>query len=372
MRTVCRSRLTRALATVASLGLCIGGCSSGGGTAASEDGGIGGSGGVNAEAGPADSGGRPDARPETNLPRFLSETGLYADISTEELSPDVQWYEPQWLLWSDGATKDRWLRLPPGQKIDSSDMSFWSFPVGTQVWKDFTRDSVRVETRLLEKTAADTWEMVAYQWNDSQSEAEAVPAGVDDASGTPHDVPSSRQCDTCHGAMNGDVVTSVSALMLSHAGAGMNLTTLSDDDLLTDPPAADFQIPGDAAAVAAIGYMHANCGICHNPTSAIFTTVDMALWQDVTQLGSVEETTTWQTAVGVRQSTGGADRIEPGNPDLSALVARLSTRGLIGMPPLGTEDVDQTGIDVVRSWISSLSVDGGVVDGGVPDAGDGG
>src|SRR5436853_7062218 len=65
------------------------------------------------------------------LPAHLSETGLFANMSTETLSAGVQPYQPQFELWSDGATKRRWVKLPDGARIDSSDQDFWQFPEGT-------------------------------------------------------------------------------------------------------------------------------------------------------------------------------------------------------------------------------------------------
>src|SRR5947209_1575763 len=53
----------------------------------------------------------------TGDPMLLSQTGLYANIATGDLAPGVIAYEPQFGLWSDGATKKRWIKLPPGSKI---------------------------------------------------------------------------------------------------------------------------------------------------------------------------------------------------------------------------------------------------------------
>ena len=48
-------------------------------------------------------------------------------------------------------------------------------------------------------------------------------------------------------------------------------------------------------------------------------------------------------------------RVAPGQPDSSALIARMDMRGSDNqMPPLATELVDPTGIDAVRAWIASL------------------
>ncbi len=54
---------------------------------------------------------------------------------------------------------------------------------------------------------------------------------------------------------------------------------------------------------------------------------------------------------------GGAitQRVAPGDPDASAVVARMSARGSKDqMPPLATEATDSTGIGKVRRWIASL------------------
>src|SRR4051812_41872174 len=90
---------------------------------------------------------------DPNNPQTLADTGLCLDAGCTQISPDVIAYEPQFQLWSDAATKRRWIYLPPGMQIDTSDMDFWQFPVGTKVWKEFTRGGIRVETRLIMRIA---------------------------------------------------------------------------------------------------------------------------------------------------------------------------------------------------------------------------
>ena len=79
------------------------------------------------------------------LPERLSETGLYADAAAKQLAPDVVSFTSQYPLWSDGAAKRRWIRIPPGSAIDAADPNAWIFPVGTRVWKEFSF-ARRVET----------------------------------------------------------------------------------------------------------------------------------------------------------------------------------------------------------------------------------
>src|SRR5262249_9205898 len=120
------------------------------------------------------------------LPLRLSETGLYADIATGELASDVVAYTPAFALWSDGAAKQRWIWLPDGERIDSTDMDDWVFPTGTKVWKQFSVAGTRVETRLLEKRGAgdDDWVSLSYVWDPDDGDASAAPLGVLDARGT--------------------------------------------------------------------------------------------------------------------------------------------------------------------------------------------
>src|SRR5687768_18466811 len=74
-----------------------------------------------------------DANP--NMPATLMDTGLCQEPSCTLVNGDALPYKPRWELWSDTSTKKRWIMLPAGTKIDTSNMGFWQFPVGTKVWK---------------------------------------------------------------------------------------------------------------------------------------------------------------------------------------------------------------------------------------------
>jgi mono/diheme cytochrome c family protein len=280
----------------------------------------------------------------------------------------VREYAPEYVLWTDGATKRRWVYLPDGATIDTSSMDFWTYPKGMKLWKEFTRDGVRVETRLLEKTgdAADAWRMIAFQWLPDGSDAVARPDGVTDASGTPHDIPSTTQCGKCHGNMLGGAL-GFSAIQLSHDGPGVTLQTLIDEGRLSAPPAGPFTVPGDAVQRPALGYLHANCGVCHNPNTHIVPKVSMRLWLTVDKLATVEETVTYTTTIN-RGTSAGVMRVIPGDLANSDMHVRMSTRGgWPQMPPLGSEIVDPDGLATIDAWILSLAAPPG--DGGVPDAG---
>ncbi len=296
-----------------------------------------------------------DAGPPLGLPQWLSETGLYDDIATDSVAPEMRAYSPRFPLWSDGAEKRRWLYLPPGKTIDSSDMDGWIYPVGTKAFKEFTIDGKRVETRMLHKFDATRWEMVAYAWNDAQTDAKATPHGIVDALGTAHDIPGKQDCGLCHAGMK-DRMLGVSAVQLEGASPGVALADLVAEGRLSDPPPSPLTLPGDATAQLALGTLHANCGSCHNPNSSL--SLDLDLWLRTGSLGSVAATPTYTSTVGIAPTipiAGVTARIAPGDPAASAVHARMAVRGdPLAMPPLASELVDDQGLAAVDSWIGAL------------------
>jgi hypothetical protein len=344
----------------------------GGGGAGGSSGGGGGAGGGGAGAGTGGAGGAatscrepgPAGALTTRLPCLLSETGLYApDMTT--LADGVHPFSPNFKLWTDGAEKKRWVALPAGTKVDTSDMDYWSFPTGTKLWKEFTRDGVRVETRLLQKQASGAWYAVAYQWRPDQREADAAPNGVKNASGTPHDVPNSDDCLTCHSQMP-DKALGFSAIQLSHpkldpsSTLEWTLDTLIQDGLLTQPPAQALTMPGTALDRDFFGYLHVNCGHCHNPKGTANTQTGLDLWLKVSDLAGpvssisvyreiFDEEIVWLDA----EHPDAPKRIAPGAPEESAIYRRLVEKGQTwSMPPLGTEEVDPAGKKLLEDWIA--------------------
>src|SRR5688500_4148724 len=77
-----------------------------------------------------------DADP--NKPMTLMDTGLCVDAACTQIASGIHAYTPRWELYSDGATKRRWIYLPAGAKITTTNNDHWEFPVGTKLWKEFT------------------------------------------------------------------------------------------------------------------------------------------------------------------------------------------------------------------------------------------
>lgn len=315
---------------------------------------------------PAMGGDGSTAAPEEpmGLPTLLSEAGLF-ESDMETLASGVRPYRPRFELWTDGAVKRRWVWLPEGERIDTTDLDYWQYPVGTRLYKEFSRDGKRVETRVIQKRPNGGWWMVAYHWRDDQTDADAVPDGVIDASGTPHDIPSEEDCKTCHLRMP-DKSLGFTAIQLAHETPPgdpeeWSLARLVEEDRLTTTP-PDLPIPGDPTTRAVLGYLHGNCGHCHNPRSSVSSRVDLNLWLSTSALESDESTSTYLSIVGREidleedAPEGASLRIDPGSPETSALFLRFDSRGeSYSMPPLGTEKVDPEARAQLHAWITSLN-----------------
>lgn len=280
-------------------------------------------------------------------------------------------YTPQFELWADGASKERYIHLPTGAQIDTSNPDNWVYPRGTRIYKTFSLGGLRLETRILEKTGdgvgvAD-WEPTVWAWNleqdavtDVTNTADPVRANV---LGTDHDIPSGGDCLRCHIGQNGhDMVNGFSAFQINWDGAGVSYADLQTEGRIANPfPPADAVVPGDSTTAAALGWLHANCGYCHRPDgdpSAVLRGFFMRL--AVGSSGLVEGTRTYMTGVNQPSSITFGDalcRFMPGNADNSVAFHRLSSRDPgVQMPPLATEMTPVAPASPVRAWIESLGV----------------
>lgn len=294
----------------------------------------------------------------SELPQRLSETGLYADIATGELADGLLAYTPRFPLWSDGADKQRWILLPADAKVDTSNIDDWIFPEGTKIWKQFSVEGVRIETRLLEKRGAtdDGWVALSYVWSTDDRDALAAPLGEIDARGTDHDVPAAGECVACHGGRR-SYVLGFSAIQLASAAAPgeVDLAALAQQGRLTGAQAAIPAVPGAPIEAAALGYLHANCSHCHNSTrparggSRCFDprkSYDFTL--AVGDLASTATTATYRTVVG-------STAVQPGNPGESEVLDRMSRRAFLQqMPPLASDKVDSEAVANIRAWIEGM------------------
>jgi hypothetical protein len=269
----------------------------------------------------------------------------------------VKQFEPVYKLWSDAAEKRRYVQLPEGCRIDTSDMDHWVLPVGARLWKDFSMDGKLVETRFIARYGPGPKDFVfaGYAWREDGSDADFAQYGVINAMGTMHNIPAAKSCKSCHSYLS-EQTLGFSAIQLNHEGPGVTLKTLAAEGRFTSE-VPEIQVPGDELSKRALGYLHANCGNCHNPTGVEFNN-PFSLRLSVNDK-SVQDTGAWKTGIRVpveKFATPGVNqRIVPGNPEGSCIVHRMSLRGTTEqMPPLASKISDPDGIALIHSWVESL------------------
>lgn len=305
-------------------------------------------------------------------PRLLSQTGLYSNVATLAIDSRNRTFSPQYPLWSDGATKRRWVRLPVGSQINVADLDKWELPVGTKFWKEFSFKGRKVETRFLWQTARNKWVFASYVWNGAQTDAElASESGIANIAeikdGRQHSIPSVTECRSCHDSSRTELL-GFNALQLStdrdpnalHAEPltreMITLRTLVDEDLVTPRRTELITAPLRIAASSsqtrtALGYLSTNCGSCHNRDSSIASLgLNLKYSQDGECSAAIATTVGQRGHWVVPEAPEESRVINPGHPESSALIRRVKSRRPISqMPPIGTVIADREAVDLLTS-----------------------
>jgi len=284
-------------------------------------------------------------------------------------------------LFSDYATKYRFVWMPPGTSAAYRDTESFEFPTGTIFSKTFAypdadRGGSRriIETRLLVRSNSG-WVGLPYVWNAEQTEAtlEIAPDPVTvhwtHPSGARYAIdyviPNTNQCKDCHNRSKTVVPIGPKARNLNKdyayaEGRANQLAHWTRIGYLKGAPSAEnaprlavWDQPSTGSLDArARAYLDANCGHCHNPqgsanTSGLYLT---AIQTDPMRLGVCK--------VPVSAGQGSGDLlfdVVQGRPEESILIHRMeSTTPKIMMPELGRAVVHTEGIALIREWIASL------------------
>jgi hypothetical protein len=189
-------------------------------------------------------------------------------------------YSPQYPLYSDGSTKRRWFYLPPGAQIDNTQPDEWIFPAGSILFKEFSLNGKKIETRVFEKinnqTGISAWRASVYVWLTDQTDAHLLKTdnfyalteferqpyqanGVADK----YRMANLSQCQSCHTSAK-DVSQGFSYLQLSDIKNPVNVLSLSNKFFFKQPFEQLDKILGTPTERAAIGYIQSNCATCHN------------------------------------------------------------------------------------------------------------
>jgi uncharacterized repeat protein (TIGR03806 family) len=310
---------------------------------------------------------------------ILSDYGLFLDAGAREPAEGVLAYDLVNPLFSDHASKHRYVFVPKGKAAQYDAQGVFDFPVGSVLVKTFAfAPDMRqpavgeryVETRLLIRKA-DGWIALPYVWNAEGTEAAYAPVGkrerietispAGQALSIDYHVPNRNQCKTCHAVGKELTPIGPAARHLNHAGpTGENqLAAWSAAGVLAGAPAPEAapMVPAAFDIAAPIGeraraWLDINCAHCHNATGGASNSGLFLGWDETDPKG-------WGVLKRpVAAGRGAGDDlfvIAPGAPDDSILVHRMaSSEPGVAMPELGRSVTDEQGLALIREWIAAL------------------
>lgn len=313
-------------------------------------------------------------------PALLSQTGAFKSLETLEPADGIVPFDVNTPLWSDGATKRRWISLPKGTKIDFFANSEWAFPKGTVFIKEFelptSANSVkRIEIRFLVVAENGGVYGVTYQWNDEGTEAYLISRDDevskeieytddnDEVQNQEWYFPTRGQCLTCHNSNAGFVLGGRSAQY--NRTIVYPSTGIEDNQIRTWNHLGFFSKPIDESTIGQLpklvplndpnasdelkvrSYLDANCAFCHRPNG-----VDAAF--DARFRIPLKDQHLINTPVIGRNSTPGNFIVKPKDLAHSELWIRDDSLGEIAMPPLAKHKLDQAYLSTLAAWILSI------------------
>lgn len=270
------------------------------------------------------------------LPERLSSLGLFPDPEHLDAPAQGVWsYEPRWPLWSNGSAKFRGVAVPGSDAQIAPDPD--ALPAGTLFFKTFAfagegrAGLVPVETRIIR--LADPVEYYRYRWDGAGNDAvlidDAQAIGVEvtnsDGDTLVHQIPSERDCKSCHEASESPIL-------------GYREIQLGDTPL-------DFENERTARIG---GYFFGNCSHCHNGRDSDLAAFDLRpdAFLENTINHSMEDT----DAIGTR--------IVPGDPQASLLWVAMNggdqDQFVDRMPLVGVQLTDRVAVQEVAAWIEQL------------------
>lgn len=308
------------------------------------------------------------------MPQKLSETGLFASLENLRVCDFLIPFNVSQPLWSDGASKFRWIYLPG--KIEFSPEDPWVFPTGTALVKHFELEKkdhtkVRVETRILINPQGDEWVGFTYQWQEDQKDAVLLPAGArkeyvvfDPILGEKKVnwiFPDRMACQLCHNPWSGFVL-GVRTQQLNTLRAGTEKNQLdfwNENGFFTkkiesaDHYTAYVNISNAARPIETRvkSYLAANCAHCHQPDSPVRASIDFRFKTPLAEMHIIEE----RPGAG-NMGIPDAAIVKKGQREKSILWKRLETKTTMRMPPLAVSETDQDAVRWVGQWIDQMAV----------------
>lgn len=311
----------------------------------------------------------------SNFPLKISETGCFKSLSPLSPASGVVPYEVNAPLWSDNASKNRFVYVPQGREITYRDGQPFSFPVGTVLIKNFSLPIVTgntvankiVETRFFVKRP-NRFDGYSYMWDEDGRDGTFLSGGIKRDFEVAENgrratlsylFPSSSSCKRCHTTSVGEALGFAPEQLnleqsgqnqlesLSHLGVITGLPTVSQIPRLANYTSSTFSLTDRARS-----YLHANCAHCHNPTNNSGQ-IPMDLRYD-TPVGDMDICNTLPRHGNLNVT--GSRLLVAGDSSKSLISLRQTTTDPgTRMPPLATVRIDPLGTQLVDDWIDRLS-----------------
>ncbi|RYZ96903.1 MAG: hypothetical protein EOO68_16095, partial [Moraxellaceae bacterium] len=323
----------------------------------------------------------------TGVPKLLSQTGAFSNTATLTPSANMLPFTPNSQLWSDRATKSRWISLPKSTKVKWNAKENWEYPEGTVAVKQFDlpvdaknpATTKRLETRLIVTKADGNVYGVTYKWRADNSDADLLTTSatqnftVTNADNTATvqtwTYPSPADCLTCHNASSAKILgLSTRQLNGNHTYSGgiteNQLVHWNNLGLFT-PALSNAQVGTydklvpltDVSATLekrVKSYLDSNCAHCHG-TGNGGSQWDARFNTPLAQMKIVNLATTGIRDYAVDYGISNAKVIAAGAPAQSILYLRdKSIDPNDRMPPIGRALEHKEYIDVLNQWISAL------------------
>lgn len=221
----------------------------------------------------------------------LSEMHLFkGNLSNLSPSPYSFGYSLNTQLYTDHASKQRFIVLPSGEPMQYVSDGLPDFPNNTVVVKTFyynndDRDvslgKQIIETRVIIKKNG-IWEFGDYVWNTSQTEAilntngSTLPISYTDASGASqsinYKIPSQENCFTCHQSNNQPTLIGpkLRSMNFDINGANQLQGFITEGHLVNSPAPSSIGVLPNwqdhtlSDEVRSRAYLDANCAHCHS------------------------------------------------------------------------------------------------------------
>ncbi|MGZ3691224.1 MAG: SO2930 family diheme c-type cytochrome, partial [Pseudobdellovibrio sp.] len=327
---------------------------------------------------------------EVNCPQ-LSNYNLFKSPTEPTREPSSEGFEYKLNneLFTDYAEKNRFIFLPPKQKIQYTAEGVLDFPAGTIISKTFSfylNENGKgmltpIETRLLIKRKAG-WDTLDYIWNLPKHEAFLVLGGEvrtlkilahnQNPMEINYGIPNKRQCASCHVSdvstrgllnpigpkakfLNWDVTDTSTGQMKNQLVLWSEKGYLAQlpADIKSVPQVAKWDLESSGTLdQRAKAYLEVNCAHCHNPKGPAANTALYLLTSVATESPNYGHCKP-PTAAGFA-SGGRSFDVTPGKADESILLYRLQQSHLaVRMPQLGRTVAHTEANELIKQWINA-------------------